>query len=127
MRVLAVDPGTTTGIVSVRLHKHEDPVVVEWKDGTINFVMDHLDFIVRGHGAVVIEDMIKTGRITDGKIDQIKVIGMIEQKAFELGCDLHYIKPNESKMIKDVPNIIKDHHSRDAYRVFKAWSLKEKI
>ncbi len=127
MRILAIDPGTTTGTVSVVFDRVNDPEVELWCDYGLPAIMRHLDRVVTGHNAVVLEDMIKTGRITEGKIDQIKVIGMIEQKAWELGCDIHYIKPNESKMIKEVPKYIKAHHSRDAYRVLTAWILKEKI
>ncbi len=127
MRVLAVDPGTTTGIVSVILHEHLDPVVESFGDHSLSYLMQNLRHIIKGHNTVVIEDMIKTGRITDGKIDQIKAIGLVEQQALLRYYNLYYIQPSESKMIKEVPKFITDHHSRDAYKVFKAWSLKEKI
>ncbi len=125
MNVLAIDPGETTGIVWIKLHKHEEPEIVSSAD--IPYVYLHtITYDIAMSAVVIMEDAVKTGAITKGKVFQLKAMGWVEQQASHESVTLEYIQPSQTKSIKDaIPDKIRGHHAKDAYRVFLAWARRQ--
>lgn len=119
--VVAIDPGETTGIVKV--HKSGKLMWHGDLDGLGIFDCRKWN----QSDVIIIEAPVLTGSITDGKVAQIKAIGIIELISHILFMPIVYIQPSETKSIKklpdDVDKIIKG-HARDAYRVYMAWQRK---
>jgi len=128
--VIGIDPGKTTGVCVVLLKKSGKVDAINSKELSLGNLARELSEIyckmalAYAHSlSVVIEDVVKTGRMNKDKFDQIV--------AFERACNMvdykqKVIQPENRKRhnIK-VPKQVTGTHARDAYKIAVAYMLQE--
>lgn len=128
--VIGIDPGKTTGVCVVLLKKSGKVDAINSMELSLGNLARELSELYYKFGwaysyslSVVIEDVVKTGRMNKDKFDQIV--------AFERACStVNYkqkvIQPENRKRhnIK-VPKHVTGTHARDAYRIAVAYMLQE--
>ncbi len=128
-KVLAFDPGATTGMCCVTFTKGPTGVsltreipLTELSSGVVATILND-----QKPDAVVVEDIVATGKLNQDKVAQIKAFDRIMQgaraydhrKVFVLSPELR------KRHNVEVPNTIKGQHARDALRLATAHAIKE--
>ena len=126
MRILSIDPGGNTGLCVISLANGKVKVEA-WDTISDNTQFDWIKYIDKHIPHVlVMESMVAHGKLTRGKIDQIKAMGIVEWIAYRKHVSpIEYITPEERGRINKVPADIKGDHARDAYRVGVAYAVKK--
>lgn len=122
-RIAGIDPGGTTGVCCIEIDELSGSRVLEsyqvpdiWK-AKIGF--GHCD-------VMVVESMVPHGKLTQGKIDQIKSIAIIESQSRFRGQDfIKWVTPEERGRVKKAPSCVVGTHAKDAFRVALAYALRE--
>ncbi len=130
MIVLGIDPGKTTGFAKLysgisKPNWFETQFFndVEWQHIVAHYFK--LSQLISNSNVIVMESAIHHGRLTDGKIHQLKVIGIVEYLCGIMEVNLVYVTPEEGKKHKIDVSHIHAHHSKDAYRVAMAYLIRE--
>lgn len=140
MIILGIDPGKTTGWCAVMtIAATENPIPVSWGQfGITEDIEKLLSTIITKHKVevAVVECVVKAGRMTRGKIDQLEAYNRIvtvlngntRTKLSVAGksvLTIVQIPPQTRKIVRSVPREIRGIHARDAYRQAVAYWLVE--
>ncbi len=122
MKVIAFDPGKTTGYCVMKFSSVDDPVILDFGElSKVELDKVKLEHLVAGAEFVVVERAVLTGRVNEDKVDQIRVT---ERIGFVCGERIQWVSPEEKKLITDIPKEIKGNHARDAYKLLKVWTMR---
>lgn len=123
LKILGIDPGGTTGVCCIQVDDMQGHRILEsdeisniWKVKTGFSQCD----------VIVVESLVPHGKLTQGKIDQIKAIAIVESQARFRGQNvIKWITPEERGRVKKAPSKVVGTHAKDAFRVALAYALKE--
>lgn len=131
MKVIAFDPGRTTGFVKMKFYGHNEPVIEQAGEiGFDNLTDKALRKLCECCDFFVMEDAVLTGTLNQDKVRQIQAI---ERLSFFWSTNgntgVNWVQPEAKKLVKtkDVPKNINSKHAKDAYKILKAWVLKEEV
>lgn len=129
MMILGVDPGQTTGVCILDVDGDKAyGVSLVLSDQLCYGEASELDFLILTPEleVVVMESAVHHGKITSGKVYQLKVMGAVEYLCSIYGIPLEYITPEQRKLHTKVPDEIKGPHAKDAYRLAATYILKQR-
>jgi len=136
--VLGVDPGKHTGLCLLTYDISNDEINYMChntiNDINITVLMDWIEekipAIAMTNTVVCVENMVMTGSITQGKVAQIQAMTVVKEvcRVQEL---IHKLMSPETRRkinreLKQIPHVIKNDHSQDAFRIAKAYILLNK-
>lgn len=116
-KILGIDPGGTTGFCSILIDPLGGHRILE------SFETKDIWLSKRAFSRfdkIVVESVVAHGKLTEGKIEQIKTVGYLE-----VVCDdLQWVTPEERSRVQGTA-LVKGTHAKDAYRVALAYALRE--
>jgi len=129
MYILGIDPGELTGFCMLNVRQGVDLLT---RPVGAQVDSKHLHNMVHSWigeaDVIVVESEVRHGRLTEGKIAQLKVIGVIEYVTRRFGKDIIWITPEERKNSKiEAPDTasVPRPHAQDAYQLIIAYGIRE--
>ncbi len=128
-KIVAFDPGATTGMCCVTFTKGPTGVSLareiplsELSSGVVATILN-----AQKPHAVVIENIVAMGKLNRDKVAQIRAFDRIMQGALSYDHRLvHLLSPELRKRHHiEIPGTIKGQHARDAFRLAAAHMIKE--
>lgn len=133
-RILAIDPGGTTGYVLAEIYPdYSLPCVKVLDSGTIKAAPKDwrealIEFSQFNPHVMFIESVVTTGVLDIHKVTQIASADKAAFWAFLNNITTFWVRPDERKTIDDlmeVPKCLRSPHTRDAFRLIVAGLLRE--
>jgi len=125
MIIIGVDPGKTTGVCVSDLTNNKLTPVFSYEDdiSAVQETIQKAERVFEDPVVVVVEDVVKTGRMNKDKFDQI--VAFDRARTATKG-EAVIIPPEATKKHKvKPPKIVKGRHARDAFRVIIAYLIRE--
>lgn len=130
MRIIAFDPGESTGFCGIRANNKHVTVFTQGELSLAEFNAGTVHFMLQKHApdAVVIEGVVATGRLNQAKFNQIRAFDRAQNGAASyLNQGSIAIMPPETRKHHqvNVPDSVSGSHARDAYRIGVAFLIKK--
>lgn len=119
-KVLGFDPGATTGYCLVVTRADNIQVVASGEISITDISYDKLYKLIKQlkPKRIVVEDVVKTGRMSKDKFNQVRAFDRVTETAKRLGFEPEIISPELRKRAKVAPpKTVEGQHAKDAYLI----------
>lgn len=135
MKVIAFDPGETTGVVTAIVKPKSQSIhVVDWFEVGLTEDLDKLYAYLQSQIKIarpnkdtigLVEKVVKSGHLSGDKFNQITAFSICKLALQSEGIHVVEIAPDATKSVTTkTPKDIKSKHAKDAYRLVNVYMDK---